>query len=249
MRAEEFMTYATREDINAIICGRGGYGAMRLLPMLDFKLIQDNPKIIIGFSDITALINAIQLKTGIITFHGPTASSSFNEFNTAYFKKILAPGKDFKPVRITSSDIEIINKGTAEGPLVGGNLSIITGTLGTPYEIDTRGAILFIEETREQPYKIDRMLTQLWLAGKLQQASGIIYGKFTNLDAQKHFFPGMSYTVRQILEERTKPLNVPAIHSAPIGHEKYNATIPISIMATLDADHKQIIISSPAVSL
>jgi muramoyltetrapeptide carboxypeptidase len=248
-RASEFMEYINRKDINCILCGRGGYGVMRILPMLDFDAIRRNPKIIIGFSDITALINAIYQKNKIVTFHGPVAVSTFGQFTTDYFIKVLAPTKQFKPIVINYPSIQTISNGVAEGKIIGGNLSMLAGTLGSEYEIDTNDSILLIEEISEHPYKIDRMLAQLSLAGKLQQAKGIIMGFFENLNSKRPYYPGGSFTIKEVIDQHIKPLEIPAILGMPIGHNKNNVTMPIGIRAKLDATKKTFTILEPSVRI
>jgi muramoyltetrapeptide carboxypeptidase len=237
-RAKEFMEFVSRKDIDCILCARGGYGIMRLLPMLDFDLIRENPKVIIGFSDITGLINSIYQQSGLVTFHGSVASSTFNNFSKINLQNTIFQKKEFKPVKITYPSIQTITTGIAQGRLVGGNLSILSSLMGTPYEIDTKDKILLIEEVSEEPYKVDRMLTQLWLGGKLQQASGIIFGYFKNLDTKRDFYPGHSYTIREIIENRIKPLKIPAIIGLPFGHSLDNLTLPLGIHAELDSKKK-----------
>lgn len=237
-RAEEFMEFIERKDIDCILCARGGYGSARILPYLDFATIRKNPKIIIGFSDITALLNAIYCETGIVTFHGPVASSSYNDFTKKHVKEILFDNEDFQPIKIVAPNADIINGGKASGRLSGGNLSIVSTSVGTPYEIDTNEAILFLEETFTEPYKIDRMLTQLWNAGKLQTCKAVALGNFEGLDSRRSFYPGRSYTIREVLTNRFKDMNIPVILGLPFGHVKKNATLPIGINAELNADQK-----------
>lgn len=246
VRAAEFMEFVKRDDIKAILCGRGGYGITRILPMLDFDEIKSNPKIIIGFSDITALLNAIYLKTGLVCFHGPVAASTFSNYTTDYLEKVIIKSK-FKPIVCSSSNTITINPGIATGKLIGGNLSMLSGTLGTEYEIDTNGAIIFIEEVDEHPYKIDKMLTQLWLAGKFEDCCGIVVGYFKGLNSRRSFYPGGSYTIKEVLVERIRKFNVPAFQGLQIGHVKDRFTLPIGIKAELDADNKSLTILEPSV--
>jgi muramoyltetrapeptide carboxypeptidase len=251
-RASEFMEFIERKDIDCILCARGGYGVMRILPMLDFSMIQQNPKIIIGYSDITALLVAINRLSNLVTFHGPVASSTFDPFTVDYFNKTLcsnqliqqdAISKDnvassFAPITYSDSKIITINSGVARGTLTGGNLSMIVSTLGTPYEIDTKNALLFLEDIAEEPYKIDRMLTQLWLAGKLQQCTGIVLGQFKNCEAQRITGFEVSFSLIQVLESRIKSLGIPAVYGLPIGHVKSKMTLPLGVNAELNSVDK-----------
>jgi len=205
---------------------------------MDYEVIKNNPKIIIGFSDITALIIAIHQLTGMVCFHGPVAISSFGEFSEKYFLKVIFKNEEFEPFDIKLKDTITINSGVAEGVLIGGNLSMLVSTLGTMYEFDATDSILFIEEVSEHPYKIDRMLTQLWLAGKLQQAKAVAFGEFKGLNAKKSFYPGGSFTIKQVIESRCLELGIPAIIGLPVGHDKSNITMPLGIKARLDTEKK-----------
>ncbi len=253
-RAAEFMEFVENDEINAILAARGGYGVMRILPMLDYDIIRKNPKPIIGFSDITALLNAIYQKSRIVSFHGPVAAMSFNRLTEKSFKKVLFMQKndnmpyEYSPVELKYSSATTVNPGVARGKLTGGNLSMISATLGTPYEIDTKDSILFIEEVLEEPYKIDRMLTQLHLAGKFDECKGIILGRFNNLDRNKPFYPGLQFSVRQIINQIIKPLNKPTVLNFPIGHGGNILTLPIGIYSELDANKKKIAILEQSVS-
>ena len=254
VRANEFMEFIERRDIDAILCARGGYGVMRFLPMLDFEKIRQNPKIIVGYSDITALLIAITLHSRLVTFHGPVASSTFNEFTLNYFSKTLfAPegiSAPFKNIEYSGKGLLTINEGIARGRLTGGNLALIVSTLGTPYEIDTKDKILFLEEVEEEPYKIDRMLTQLWLAGKLQESAGIALGIFTNCDeprSRRSRSPKIS-ALRNVLESRLHPLKIPAVYGLPFGHVKDKLTLPLGVTAELDATNKTFTVIEPPVA-
>jgi muramoyltetrapeptide carboxypeptidase len=253
-RATEFMEFIENDDIDAILTARGGYGVMRILPMLDFDVIRKHPKPIIGFSDITALLHAVYQKSRIVSFHGPVAALSFNSLTERSFRKLLFTRKgedipiDYKPVKFQYTAATTVNPGIASGKLTGGNLSIISATLGTPYEIDTKDSILFIEEVYEEPYKIDRMLTQLHLAGKFDECNGIILGRFNNLDTNKPFYPGLQFSVRQIINQIIKPLNKPTVLNFPIGHGGNIITLPIGVYSEFDASKKQISILEQSVS-
>jgi muramoyltetrapeptide carboxypeptidase len=246
VRADEFMNFIRNPEINAIICARGGYGVMRILDLLDYDAIKQNPKIILGYSDITALLLAIKRLSSLTTYHGPLANSGFSQLTSNSFKKVLIsdPNKLIPPLKRTEyvwSQAETVVTGNVKGTLTGGNLSMITSTLGTPYEIDTENSILFIEEVFEEPYKIDRMLTQLQLAGKIQKCSGFIFGKFNNLNNQKPFFPGLQYSVRQIIDQLIKPMNKPTLLNFPIGHGGDILTMPIGIKVEMSAKEKKLI--------
>jgi muramoyltetrapeptide carboxypeptidase len=259
-RAAELMEFIERPDINCILCARGGYGVMRILPMLDFAAIKKNPKIIVGYSDITALLIAIYNQTKIVTFHGPVASSTFDTFTLDYFLKTLFIPKStentgkisslaFPPITFSDSRLITLTGGTARGNLVGGNLAMIVSTLGTPYEVDTKGAIFFLEEVSEEPYKIDRMLTQLWLAGKFQHCAGIALGQFKNCEATSKSGFDISFTLQQVLESRIQTLGIPSVYGLPFGHVKSKMTLPIGVQAELNATDKTFTIIEPSVTV
>jgi muramoyltetrapeptide carboxypeptidase len=236
--------------VAGISCFSGGWGTPRLLPYLDYDLIRKHPKVIIGFSDITGLLNAIQEKTGVVTFHGPMADSLYEPYSLANFRKVVMSaepiGELASPVKRESDLIDRENRiitlrgGTATGRLTGGNLTLVACTLGTPYEIDTNGAILFLEDTHEELYRIDRMLTQLWLAGKLEHLAGFVFGRCTDCPVT-----GPSLSMGQILRERFS--HVPAIWGLSFGHIEKKLTIPIGLTATLDADAGTLSIAEAAV--
>ncbi|MDA3843202.1 MAG: LD-carboxypeptidase [Candidatus Kapabacteria bacterium] len=246
-RAAEFMHYIQRKDVKFILSGRGGYGVMRILDKLDFDIIKQNPKIIIGYSDITALLNAIYQKTGIITFHGPVGVSTFNNFSTGYLNKVIKKTDNFSPITFAPKNAKTIVGGTAEGRLVGGNLTLIASTIGTDFQVDCDDKILFFEEVSEEPYKFDKMLTQMYLAGMFEHCRGVAIGYIKNLNRAHNFFPGHSFTVKQVLERRFKSLNIPTIVGFSFGHLKNNITIPIGVNAKLDADKKILTLLESAV--
>ena len=245
-RADDLNEMFSRKDIAGIFCTRGGYGTMRMLPYIDYDIIKKNPKVIIGYSDITALHQAIYKMTGMVTFHGPVAGSTFNDYTMEYLNRAIFSNKPIGPIKnppTPENKVEIenrlikINKGKAVGNLIGGNLSLIVSLIGTPYDVDYKNKILFLEEVGEEPYRLDRMLTQLWLAGKLQQLNGIIIGKMTDVKSSD-YKPAFHNTlsIEEILKTRLEPLKIPAVYGYMIGHIKDKVTIPIGLKATLDVD-------------
>ena len=242
-RAEDVNTMFGDDDVDAIFCLRGGYGTPRILPYLDYKLIAKNPKVFLGASDITAILSAMQVKSGLVGFHGSNAGHNFSEYTLAEYKKVLVnpSATTFigNPPAIQAQEgfVERSNRitrfsgGTATGHLIGGNLTLIATLVGTPYEPDFRGAILFLEDTGEAPYRIDRMLTQLWLAGKLQEVAGIAFGKFTKTSDD-----GNTYSVEEVIRMRCESLGVPVIGGLMIGHVQDQTTVPVGVQAKLDAD-------------
>jgi muramoyltetrapeptide carboxypeptidase len=236
-RIDELMSFIQDESIDAIICGRGGYGVMRILDKIDYEIIRNNPKIILGFSDITALLNSIYAKSGVVSYHGPVASSSFNSYTISNIKDVFFTNEN---LRFKDNNAISLNSGVAEGRLVGGNLQMIVSTLGTPYEIDTTDSILFLEDVGEHPYKIDRMLTQLKLAGKLDTCNGFVFGIFKDLNERKPFYPNYSYTLKEVVEQLIVPFNKPVLMNMPIGHIENKLTLPIGINSVINSDSKYI---------
>lgn len=242
-------------EVKAVFALRGGYGSAQILDGIDYNLIRANPKIFLGYSDITAMHLAIHQKTGLVTFHGPVVLSHFTEFTQQHFRKALfdaAPigsvtnPRESNPLR-PEHTLRVIRPGKARGPLIGGNLTLISTTMGTPYEIDTRGRILFIEDVDEEPYRIDRMLTQLRLAGKLNQAAGIIFGECADC-RPKDYKPSFNstFTLGELADIFFGGLPIPVLSGLTIGHTNDQLTLPIGVMATLDADKGELVIEEPA---
>lgn len=254
-RAEDVNRAFKDPQIDAIFCLRGGYGTMRILPYLDYELIRHNPKIITGFSDITGIINPIHARTGLVTFHGPVAEQTFSDYTLAEYKKVMV--NPVAPVTIASPPpfdagegrVDMKNRitkfvgGKAQGRLIGGNLTLLAHLVGTPYEPDFRDRILFLEDVDEAPYRIDRMLTHLWLAGRLQQCAGIALGKFTRSSDD-----GNTFTLEEVFEQRFTELGLPCIRGLMIGHVQDRSTIPLGTLAELDADAGTLTLLEPAVS-
>lgn len=248
-RAREFMAFVEDPTIDAIVCARGGYGVMRILPMLDFTAIRQAGKLIMGFSDITALLIAVHQISRVVTFHGPVASSTFDAFTTTSLVSMTVadPAPSSEPLSYTDRSVTTIAPGMARGKLTGGNLAMIVSTLGTKYEIDTTHALLFLEEISEEPYRIDRMLTQLWLAGKLQTCTGIAIGSFRDCESKGAGIPGPSMTLRQVLDDRLGPLGIPVVYGLPFGHVRSKLTLPIGVYGELDASARSLRVLESAV--
>lgn len=242
-RADDVNRMFADPEVDAIFCLTGGYGTPRILPLIDYDAVLRNPKAVLGYSDITAILNALYARAGLVGFHGPVAMRNFGDYALAEFKKVLM--EPTAPVTIASPPpfetrpgwVERKNRitrfagGKASGPLIGGNLTLVSLLQGTPYDPDYDGAILFLEDVHEAPYRIDRMLTQLWLAGKLQQLAGVVLGRFTDADAD-----GNTFSLEEIFERRFADLGIPVIRGLMIGHMADIATVPIGIRAELDAD-------------
>jgi muramoyltetrapeptide carboxypeptidase len=252
IRAEDINRFFADPAIDGIFCMRGGDGAARLLDRLDIETIAENPKVFLGYSDITALHIVLNQKARFITFHGPMPITEFIEPGFAGFNRdclmraIMQPaplGEIIPPAG--APPIQRLSPGYAEGILTGGNLSLICALMGTPHEIDTRRKILLIEDTDEPNYSIDRMLTQLRLAGKLRDAAGIAVGTFTNAEPAN---PDKRFPVEEILKDIFLPLKRPVIVNVPFGHGPHKATLPLGARAVLDAEKARLVIVKPGVS-
>lgn len=226
--------------IDAVWCVRGGYGLSRILPQIDYALIKKNPKVFIGYSDITALHLAIHQNTGLITFHGPVASSTFSDYPRKHFVNTLmepvVPDKiELAPDNVAKGTLlyktQVITKGTARGRLIGGNLSLLSALAGTPYGLkNTKGKILFTEDVGEKPYRIDRMFTQLKQSVNLRELAGIALGVFADCDAPDD----KSQTVIDVARDQLGSLGIPVIYGLSFGHIRDQFTLPVGVEAEMD---------------
>ncbi|MDJ0674575.1 MAG: LD-carboxypeptidase [Calothrix sp. MO_167.B42] len=233
------------KSVTAIIAMRGGWGCNRILPLLKYHLIRSHPKIIMGYSDITSLLLAINARSRIVTFHGPVAISSWNQFTLDYLQPMLLQGKmvPMKNPLTTEVRRRIINPGIATGKLVGGNLSVVCAMVGSPYLPSWNRRILFVEDIGEDIYRVDRMLTQLKNAGILSQLSGFIFGQCTRCSTGDD----PSLTLMEVLNDHIKPLGIPAWYAAMIGHIQDKFTMPIGVNVEIDANQGEIRMLEPAV--
>jgi muramoyltetrapeptide carboxypeptidase len=239
-RAKDIMDMFEDDEVSMVLCVRGGYGAMRSMPYLDFDKIKKNPKIFMGYSDITVLLNTIYQKEGLVTFHGPMINSNLevDETLNSFLSTVMRGYEEYcieNPVHIPM--VSNTDK-SVEGKIVGGNLSLICGVLGTTYEIDMKDKILFIEEVDEAPYRIDRMLTQLQLTGKLEECSGIVLGQFTDCDGDGE--DKNTFTLSQVLEDRIMTLDKPVLINFMCGHDNPKLVLPIGAKARLNCKRGQI---------
>lgn len=243
-RAEELMCAFEDPSVHAIIALRGGYGCSRLIPFLSEKRLRHHPKIFMGFSDLTTLHLYFKRRFGWITFHGPVAiSSALGNIAADQEKHLLSLWTDseYRPT-LHFPQLETWKPGAAEGILAGGCLSIIATSIGTPYEIKTEGKILLLEDHEEPPYRLDRMLTHLHQAKKLQSLAGLLVGEFRNCDPTEG-----GYTARETLQEILAKLNVPTIANFPAGHGEDNWAMPLGAKAKIDADARTITFIDAAV--
>ena len=242
-RAGELNDMFRDDTIQAVMALRGGSGAARILDKLDYETIKNNPKIFIGYSDITALHLAIYEKTGLVTFHGPLAVSTWNSFSFNYFKRLLLDNEKITFTNPTDKGdnltqiknrIRTIRKGEATGRLIGGNLSVLTGIMGSEYfPKNWEGNILYLEDIGEQIYAVDRMMSQLQLGGVLDKISGFVFGKCTSCKPGGSGYG--SLTMEEVIDHYIKPLNIPAFSGAMIGHIDDNVTIPNGLKAKINA--------------
>ncbi len=254
-RAGDVMSAFKDGKVHGIVCLRGGYGTPRVLPLLDYRLIQKNPKIFIGYSDITALHCALLKRSNLTTFHGPTPAAAFTEKDYPSFSRnswltSLMSAEPFGSILkgYENKTVKRIRKGKATGELLGGNLSLLCSLVGTPYLPTFKNKILFFEDIDEKPYRLDRMLTHLLNAGLLQQASGIAIGLCHACEDPKAATAGeFRQSTMDVFKERLGSLDVPIVVGLPFGHVPFNATIPMGIKALLDADKGDLLVMQPAV--
>lgn len=223
--------------IHAIVCARGGFGSLRILPRLDFDAIRENPKIFMGFSDITALLTAITTLGGLVSFHGPvvtTLANALKNTRDALSAAILSDA----PLEVQSANGVAIRAGRAQGPVIGGNLTTLCHLLKTPFEARFKNHILLLEDRGEALYRIDRMLFQMKLAGCFEGIAGLVLGSFEGCGSLEDVF--------QVFEEHFKDIPVPILAGFDVGHGEQNLTIPIGLDATLDADRHMLSFDEPA---
>ena len=267
-RADELMAMFRDPEIKAILPGTGGYGTTRMLDLLDYNVIRANPKVFLGFSDITGLHLAIQRRTGLITFHSPNpmwglgSENNLHPLAAKYFWRALlaeeyekdddgTPGYVIELPSGASGHaddaaenaagesiaavpaVEIMVPGKARGRLTGGNLSLVTALMGTPYEMETDGRVLFLEDVGERPYRIDRYLSQLRLAGKFDHAAAIVLGHFRDCEPKPD---EQSLSLHQVFEDYFADMDVPVILNFPAGHVRYNGTLPIGALVEIDTE-------------
>ncbi|HYF91383.1 MAG TPA: LD-carboxypeptidase [Symbiobacteriaceae bacterium] len=252
-RAADFNRIWADPAVDGIICARGGEGAMRILERIDWAMVAANPKFFCGFSDITALHVAMELRAGLVTFHGPMIAAfgkvEAHAYNEARLLAAMtssaplgevpwpAPGEGV-PTPLT------VQPGVAEGRLLGGNLCLLAHLMGTPWEPDFKGRILLLEDVNEAPYRIDRMLVQFLLAGKLQKAAGILFGDSPSCMHHPEGKP--SLTMPEVFAELLEPLGIPVLYGFPCGHTAYRATLPLGTAVRLDATAGTLTVLEPA---
>jgi len=228
-RARDLIDFFRRDDIQAIFCARGGFGSVQMLAHLD-RQIGCHPKVFVGYSDVTILLNWLRQTCGMVTFHGPMVAMDLarglSETTKTHFWPLLGGAVDGWKIALG----EAVRPGKARAELMGGCLSILVTTLGTPYEIDTRGKLLFLEDIGEKPYRIERMLLHLKMAGKLEEVAGVLFGDFTNCDADG------PRGVSEVIGEIFRGASYPVVMGVRAGHGEENVTLPFGIEMLLDGD-------------
>jgi len=252
-RATDVNEMFSNPNIDGILCLRGGYGCTRILSLLDYESIGNHPKVLIGFSDITALINAIYKETGLVGYHGPVGSTLDNRYSQKYLEKVVMKKK--KTLTIKNAELKkkalldnstydryTITPGIAQGELAGGSLTLINALIGTPHEIDFTNKLVFLEDVEEAPYRIDRMLTQLLEGPTFSKAKGIMFGVCIGCDRPK---ANGNFTLKEVIADRIGPLDIPAAYGMSFGHVPHNFTIPVGINASFDADKRVLKLLEP----
>ena len=253
-RAADLNAMFRDDGIDGILCVRGGWGSARILPLVDYDAVRAHPKVFCGYSDITALLLALHARTGLVGFHGPVGTATWNRFSVDWFRMVLMdgaavtfanPGGTGDNLVQVSNRVQTITPGRAHGRMLGGNLSVLTGIVGSGYLPDFEGAILFLEEIGEDIYRVDRMLTQLRLAGILDAVSGVVFGKCTDCESSESYG---SLTLEEILDDHLRPLGVPVWYGAMIGHIADKWTVPVGSEVEIDADAGTVTMLEPAVA-
>lgn len=242
-RASDINEMFADPTVQGILCVHGGWGCARILPLLNYQMIKNNPKVIMGYSDVTALLLGIHAQTGLVTFHGPVGGSTWNDFSVKYFKSVLMNAEKVKyenPINkgdnLTQVEdrISTINRGIAKGKLIGGNLTVLCHILGSKFVPNFKNAIVFCEDVQEQPYSVDRMINHMKLCGVFEEMNGFVFGKCTKCEPGEGSYG--SLTLEDLWEDHIKPTKKPAFVGSMIGHINNKFTIPIGIEAEINAD-------------
>ena len=255
-RVDDLHAMFLDREVKAIWPARGGSGCVHLLPKINYSLIRNHPKILIGYSDITALLLAIYRHAGLVTFHGPVASSTFSDYSVAHLKAVLMEPQARFDINMSAQNAEkalqepqfarrTLREGVATGRLVGGNLSVLTAMVGTPYAAEFSGSIMFLEEIGEAPYRIDRMLTQLSQSGALKNIAGAMLGVFQKavaIDGEA------SLTLNEVLDDHFAQPKTPSVYGFSFGHIAQQFTIPIGVRARLDTANATLTLLESAVA-
>ncbi|WP_224489464.1 S66 peptidase family protein [Robertkochia flava] len=243
------------DDVDGILCVRGGYGCTRILPGINWELIRNHPKIFTGFSDVTALLNEMNRQTGLVCFHGPVGTTLDTDYNKEHFLRIINGDQSeiiLSPYPYHEEEEEkpeeyqpyLLKPGKATGILAGGNLSLLAAMTGTPYEPDYTNKIVFLEEIEEEPYRVDRMLTQLRQSATFDKASAIIMGIFAGCNKSRN---SNSFSLKEVLQNTLGDLEIPVAYGFPIGHIDENTTLPMGIPVEADTENMTVKILNSSV--
>lgn len=254
-RAADINQFFGDRSVGAILPIRGGWGSSRILPYLDYDRIRQNPKILVGFSDLTALILGLNAKTNLVTFHGPNGLTSWKTIQTEYFRRVLFSGETVTFQNLKDAEdsdrlmqvkyrIQTITPGLVKGKLIGGNLSVLSALVGSPYLPDLKGAILFLEDINENIYRIDRMMTHLKIAGVFDKLAGFIFGQCLRCSPDADYG---SLTLEEVVWDHIQPLGIPAWYGAMIGHIEPVLTLPIGLYVEINALYGTVRMLEPAV--
>lgn len=244
-RCLELQQHLADPEVQAIFCARGGYGSTRLLPLLDWAELDARPRIVLGYSDLTPMLNLIAERLGIIAFHGPLVAGLHKTRQESLQQMLsLLMQPNALPAPISGPCVVSLRGGIAEGALCGGSLTMLAATLGTPFEVETRGKILCLEDVGERPYRLDRLLTQLEMAGKLEGVAGLAFGKMVECEEPGGRGRSLHDIYRQVIER----LNVPVVAEMPFGHGPENDTLPLGALARLDGDCGSLQVLHPVVA-
>lgn len=244
-RAADLNAAFANPDVAAIICARGGWGCARLLPFLDWDLARSHPKILLGFSDITTLLLAYWVRSGLVTFHGPVIASRWNAFSTQAWQRVLVAGQAALLLNPPDMPHRTIHPGRARGPLVVANLSVLAAAIGSRYLPNWDGVILAIEEVEETVYRVDRLLAQLQLAGVLDRLAGFVFAQCTRCEGATAEQESLS--LERAIDDWIRPLKIPSWQGMAIGHIPDKLTLPVGAIVEIDADYGSIRLLEPAV--
>jgi muramoyltetrapeptide carboxypeptidase len=252
-RAADVNAFFADPAVRGLLAIRGGWGCARLLPHLDWWTIRGNPKVVAGYSDITGLHCGLSAQGGLVSFHAPTALDRWPPFSVEHFRRVAFDGEALTMANAPGSEERLVQRegrtrtiapGRARGRLVGGNLTVLSALVGSPYLPSFDGAVLFLEDVREDIYRVDRMLTQLRLAGLLGRIRGFVFGSCSRCE------PGEGYgslTLEEVLDEHVRPLGIPAYEGAMIGHQERQFTVPVGVEVEVDTGAGTITMLEPAV--
>lgn len=250
-RAQDVNAMFADDEVDAVVCLRGGYGCMRILDQLNYDLIAAHPKIFMGYSDVTALHLALNQRCGLLTFHGPMAAADWSDgpvdaFTQENMLRVLTSVQPVGELPNPPDDPRhTVHSGSAEGILTGGNLTLLAATLGTPWELDAKGKLLFIEEVGEKTYCVDRLLTQLRLAGKFADCAGVVFGDFANCPVE---YSAYGLSLEEVIRDVVAPCGKPIFTGLRCGHCTPKLTLPLGAKCTMDADKCSLTVLEGAVS-